>query len=227
MSNELNLEAALLDLSAERVACSKEFGAAWNRQSPEKQMTILSGWLAARRTAPSSAVAAHVSDEGLPPLPDHTLRFTSVFGKAGDPYYTARQMRQYALDAIAAYSAQQQAGPISKAVSLYCIELEQTVADLRAQLARQSQGNSPDIPDGSASAQPAERAVVPDGWQKFTENSQINYGRLVDVVLTNGVYEYERRANQVDWTQVQDWRYSDPAVPQSGVAQEGENGRKA
>jgi hypothetical protein len=95
-------------------------------------------WQAARRTAPSSAVAAHGSDEGLPPLPDHTLRFTSVFGKAGDPYYTARQMRQYALDAldaIAAYSAQQQACPISKATSLYCIELEQTAADLRAQLA--------------------------------------------------------------------------------------------
>lgn len=55
-------------------------------------------------------------------------------------------------------------------------------------------------------------------WEKLTDESQMNFGRLVDVVLNNGVTEYCRRCNQVDWTQVQDWRYAAPISEDTELA---------
>jgi hypothetical protein len=40
-------------------------------------------------------------------------------------------------------------------------------------------------------------------------------GRLLDVVLTSGVVRHHRRYDQIDWTQVADWRYAaTPATQQ-------------
>jgi hypothetical protein len=56
-----------LDIEKERISCAAEFGAAWERQSADKQMLILGGWLAAR-SASLPPVAAPVSqqDAGAP-----------------------------------------------------------------------------------------------------------------------------------------------------------------
>lgn len=45
-------------------------------------------------------------------------------------------------------------------------------------------------------------------WQKLTDDTEINGTRRIDVVLENGCYEYRRWYNEIDWTQVQDWRYA-------------------
>jgi hypothetical protein len=52
-------------------------------------------------------------------------------------------------------------------------------------------------------------------WKKLANNEVIDWNRKLDVVLDNGVYEYQRDYQQIDWTQVRDWRYS----PAGGKAQ--------
>lgn len=69
-------------------------------------------------------------------------------------------------------------------------------------------------------AQPeGEAPQAEQAWEKLTDATFMDFGRLVDVLLSNGVYEYGRQVNQVDWTQVRDWRYAAPAAQhaESGV----------
>lgn len=61
------LQPVLQDLAAERAACALEFGATWERQTPETQMAILSGWLAARRLQVSEIGMAEIARRSVPP----------------------------------------------------------------------------------------------------------------------------------------------------------------
>lgn len=52
------------------------------------------------------------------------------------------------------------------------------------------------------------KAGEPGPWQVLEMKDQPEPGRLLDVVLTNGVMEEGREHSAIDWTQVADWRYS-------------------
>ena len=74
--------------------------------------------------------------------------------------------------------------------------------------------------------QAAAPGAEPGPWQVLTDNTEINGARRLDVVLTNGVQEDRRWYNEIDWTQVADWRYSvkpapDPSAPGTPEAPKG------
>lgn len=48
----------------------------------------------------------------------------------------------------------------------------------------------------------------PGPWNVLGMEDMPDPDRKLDVVLTNGVTEYNRNHSQIDWTQVADWRYS-------------------
>lgn len=52
------------------------------------------------------------------------------------------------------------------------------------------------------------KAGEPGPWQVLEMKDQPEPGRLLDVVLKNGVVEEAREHSAIDWTQVADWRYS-------------------
>lgn len=57
----------------------------------------------------------------------------------------------------------------------------------------------------------------PGPWQVFEFGQRFKSGAVFDVVLKNGVTEYARTVQYIDWTQVADWQYS-AAQPAEGSA---------
>ena len=105
---------------------------------------------------------------------------------------------------VAAYIAAQPAEGIAQVAKLHSateaarlagkrvIALEDEIALLKAKLAAPERSDTP------------ANAI----WQKFGDHTRFHAHRRFDVVLTNGVTEYDREHQQVDWTQVADWRYA-------------------
>jgi hypothetical protein len=242
MSNELNIEA-----ERPKIQCDNDHLAALalaGALSDAQAVEVLRA--AFPRTAPSSAVAAHVSDEGLP-LPDdaHLRALWTRAGKEGraawshadceTTRYTWQLRKFYALvarAAIAAYSAQQQAGPISKAVSLYCIGLEQTVADLRAQINDQIVSSGL---EALAHSQTKERLSQADAYIEKLEAVQLARQSQEDpyALEDDDVARFPNDSGVVIVHEDYYWKLrgcedvcsalgAEPSAPQSGVAQEGE-----
>lgn len=58
-----------------------------------------------------------------------------------------------------------------------------------------------------------------DKWRKLTEGDHPDTTRLLDVILDNGVYRYQQEYRLIDWTAVEEWRYSHPAAEQAQAKQ--------
>ncbi|MGI4717250.1 MAG: hypothetical protein ACRYGO_07495 [Janthinobacterium lividum] len=91
----------------------------------------------------------------------------------------------------------------------------QSVESRMARWLEEWPGNTPTIRPlvyGDADAAPSHpseaKAGEPGPWQVLRMEDQPEPGRLLDVVLTNGVTEEGKSHSSIDWTQVADWRYS-------------------